>query len=111
MRVSVIVPIVLALAGLAGCRAFRDEPCSARQPYQSATSVPPLVAAEGGAPPNTRNALKIPDVSAAARPQQARCLDEPPRFYDDSGKAGAKPTPPQSPAAEAPPAAPSPQPH
>ena len=109
MRLTVVVPLALALAGVAGCHALRDDGCGAHQPYQSATSVPPLVAAEGGAAPSTRNALKIPELSAAPQPPKGRCLDQPPHFYDDSAKpaAASKAAPAPAPTA-APPPPPSP---
>ena len=106
MRLTVLVPIVLVLAGLSGCRSWREDPCSGSKPYQAAGSVPPLIAPEGVAAPNTRNALKIPEPSGVAPAAKNRCLEQPPRFYDDSGKPAAatpKAPPPKAPATDAPP--------
>ena len=107
MRLTVVVPILLVLAALSGCRSGREDSCNGPKPYQSAGSVPPLVAPAGVAAPNTRNALKIPEPSGAAPAPRNRCLEQPPRFYDDSGKPAAAPkaAAPKSPPGDAPPPA------
>ncbi len=121
MRLTILVPIILALAGLSGCRSWREDSCNGPKPYQSAGSVPPLAAPAGVTAPNTRNALKIPEPSGAAPAAKNRCLEQPPRFYDDSGKPATAPkalppkaaagdaSPPTAPAAGSPATPPPPQ--
>ena len=59
--------------------------CDKAQPYQSAQDSPPLRVPEGAVVPDTRNAMRIPPVSAPQLPAgEKRCLDHPPSY-------GAKP--------------------
>jgi len=62
--------------------------CTMHQPYETAVSGTPLRAAEGLPPANTKNALKIPDATAEAKPRKATdaCLDRAPAFYADRPK-------------------------
>ena len=89
MQLIVRLGVCAALAGLAGCHMFtvKDE-CAERQPYEGATSVPQLRAAEGLPTANTKNALKIPDAAGEAKPRKSTdaCLDRPPPFYADRPK-------------------------
>ena len=76
-----------ALVALGGCHLMADE-CSKHQPYEGATSVPQLRAAEGLPSANTKNALKIPDAAGEPKPRKSTdaCLDRPPAFYADRPK-------------------------
>ncbi len=65
------------------------ETCAKPQPYESAAEVPPLQVPEGADLPDTRNALKIPAVTAPERPKDAAsCLDHPPPFGVARPRAG-----------------------
>jgi uncharacterized lipoprotein len=93
MRLTVPILAVAALAALAGCSSSRSASCAEHQHYESAVSIPPLRAAEGLPPANTKNALKIPDATAEAKPRKSTdaCLDRAPSFYADRPK----PAPPK----------------
>jgi uncharacterized lipoprotein len=55
--------------------------CDKPQPYQSAEDSPPLRVPAGAFAPDTRNALRIPAVTAPRLPaQEKRCLDHPPSY-------------------------------
>lgn len=79
MRRLVILPSLLLLAG---CKAILPgvDDCSGPQPYQTAEQAPALVVPGGLDMPNTRNALRIPEVATPERPADGRCLDYPPRY-------------------------------
>jgi hypothetical protein len=107
MRSLTSILCLIALAAvLAGCHrhGVRDQPCTAGPHYLNAQSVPPLRTVDGLAAPNTRNALKIPEVTAPLRAHSMRegCLDESPSFFPGRPKPGQKAT--------APPATPTPPP-
>jgi uncharacterized lipoprotein len=95
MRRLIVVSMFVLPFALAGCKLMRPESstCHERQAYESAGSVAPLHAPEGLAQPNTRNALKIPDLPADVAPRvrgkHDPCLDEPPSFYPDRPKPAA----------------------
>jgi len=88
MRLIVRILAVAAVAALAGCSSMSSGSCAEHQHYESAVSIPPLHAAEGLPAANTKNALKIPDATAEARPRKATdaCLDRAPSFYPDRPK-------------------------
>ena len=94
-RLILMAATLVVSSALAGCKLMSPggESCHERQPYQAAGSVAPLHAPEGLAQPNTRNALKIPELPADAVPRvrgkNEPCLDEPPSFYPDRPKPGA----------------------
>ena len=81
---------VAACAGLGGCHLhlLADEACLNKQVYDNAASVPPLHAAEGLPPANTKNSLKIPDATGAVkqRKEGEACLDRSPSFFADRPK-------------------------
>ena len=75
----------------AGCGLLPDaySRCNKPQPYQAATVVPPLRVLPGLDAPDTRNALRIPDVPAPQRPPESgRCLDQPPVYASSRPKSG-----------------------
>ena len=74
--------LLLPLIALAGCKSIMPsaDGCSEPQPYQAAGEIPPLVVPDGLDLPNTRGALRIPDVATPPRPDDGRCLDYPPRY-------------------------------
>jgi uncharacterized lipoprotein len=76
---------VLVTAGACGLLPDAYSGCEKPQPYQSAQELPPLRVPEGAVLPDTRNAMRIPAVSAPEIPASAGpCLDHPPTY-------GAKP--------------------
>jgi hypothetical protein len=84
--------VIGALAALGGCHLRHHDSCATREPYQSAVSAQPLRAAEGLAPANTKNALKIPEAVAPAAPKSGAtgCLDQPPSFFADRPRPAVK---------------------
>ncbi len=75
---AICVAIVLPLAG---CSVLPDaySGCNDVKPYESARGEAPLQVPAGADQPDTRNALKIPDVNTPELPAEAgTCLDHPP---------------------------------
>ncbi len=82
-RLSVVRVAALMLAAtLAGCRSFS---CDAPPSHGSDETIPPLEVPAGMDPPDTRNALKIPELTEPERPRTEAegCLDEPPSYFPD----------------------------
>ncbi|HUG04877.1 MAG TPA: hypothetical protein VML92_10660 [Steroidobacteraceae bacterium] len=77
------IAVTTALAIVAGCGLLPDaySSCEKPQAYQSAKAEAPLRVPSGSDMPDTRNALRIPDVSAPERPTDGNaCLDHPPSY-------------------------------
>ncbi len=77
------VPLALASLLTQGCFLIPSaaETCAKPQAYETAQEAPPLQVPDGADLPDTRNALKIPTVTAPERPQDAAsCLDHPPPY-------------------------------
>ena len=76
--------LVVLLAGmpLAGCGLLPDAytGCDKVRPYQSAESLPPLRVPEGADLPDTRGAMKIPEVRTPTLPDDGSCIDPPPSY-------------------------------
>lgn len=67
----------------AGCGLLPDaySGCDEPKPYESATQAAPLKVPAGADAPDTRNALRIPEVPAPKLPREpGRCLDHPPAY-------------------------------
>ncbi|MDW8260471.1 MAG: hypothetical protein RML32_13620 [Gammaproteobacteria bacterium] len=78
-----VLVTVVALSMATGCtRWLRASPCDERQPYESAESLPPLKVPPGLDAPDTRGALRIPELNEPEppRPPGGPCLDAPPRY-------------------------------
>jgi uncharacterized lipoprotein len=81
-----IAPLGLALLAASGChwvRSFGARSCHAPQTYLKAQSVAPLKIPAGLDPPDTTNALRLPQLNEPAPPPRRGkqpCLDEPPPF-------------------------------
>ncbi len=75
--------------------------CEDYSPYLTARSVPVVRVGDGLTPPNTRNAVKVPDGATETheRTEKEGCLDRPPPF--DSGTK-AKPSAPVKPTHDGP---------
>src|SRR5262245_42133341 len=90
MRVTKAIGIgllVVAVCATAGCNPFRkksaDLVCKGPEGYAQAQSVAPLQIPAGLESPDTRNALKVPDLNTPEPPPRRKsegCLDEPPPF-------------------------------
>ena len=89
MKHPPILPLLLVIAALplAGCKLLGGD-CHKPGVYTEADSIPPLKVPPGLDAPDTRAALKVPDLT---EPQRARgpnepCLDEPPRYTEPKSK-------------------------
>jgi uncharacterized lipoprotein len=76
--------IAIAAGALAsGCFLVPEKAgsCGRQESYHEAQEAPPLKAPAGAVLPDTRNALRIPEVMAPRMPiEPGRCLDQPPRY-------------------------------
>ena len=84
IAVGLLLGVVCATSG---CNPFRrknaDLVCKGPEGYAEAKSVSPLQIPPGLEAPDTRNALKVPDLNTPEPPvrrQSEGCLDEPPQF-------------------------------
>lgn len=69
------------LASLAGCKALRSN-CHEPGAYSGARSIPPLVVPPGLEAPDTRGALRVPELQEPERPRgpSEPCLESPPKL-------------------------------
>jgi len=77
----IVLPALFAcLALLGGCKALTGRTCNNPQGYEDAHSVAPLKIPVGLDAPNTRNAMRIPDLNEPVAPRgpDAPWLGEPP---------------------------------
>jgi uncharacterized lipoprotein len=68
---------------VAGCRSSAELCDNKSAAYASAESIPPLKIPVGLETPDTRNALRIPDLNSPEPPPRRvgeGCLDEPPKY-------------------------------
>lgn len=102
VRFLVLLPCAVALAGCHSSAYLRKHAkavsCVEHPAYLAAQSVAPLRTPDGLTPPNTKNAMKVSEVSgtARARTTQEGCLDKPPNFFAEQAKptaAAARPVP------------------
>lgn len=78
-----VLAIFALLLPLAGCGWLPDaySGCNDLKPYHSARQQAPLKVPAGADLPDTRNALKIPEVTAPELPPQPNtCLEHPPAY-------------------------------
>lgn len=75
------------LLSLGGCKTLHHlasgESCNKPQPYQRATSIPPLAIPQGLDAPDTSHALEVPQLNEPAPPPRGPndpCLSTPPSF-------------------------------
>jgi uncharacterized lipoprotein len=83
MRQAYRIAWLAAALPLAGCGWLPNSysGCDEPQPYESAKQMDPLRVPSGADLPDTRNALKIPEVKAPELPKQpGTCLDHPPPY-------------------------------
>ncbi len=83
------VGLLVGVVGVtSGCNPFRrasakDSTCKGSEAYSKAQSIPTLVIPPGLESPDTRTALRVPDLSTPEPPARTHgqgCLDEPPPF-------------------------------
>ncbi len=82
-RAMRFMAVVAAAAGSAGCGWLPDAytGCDEAQTYQSAQDVGPLRVPAGSDQPDTRNALKIPELKSPELPRDpGTCLEHPPPY-------------------------------
>ncbi len=90
---------VLGLAGLAGCKSMS---CNTPPAYGNSESIPSLKVPVGLETPDTRSALKVPELDAPARPRTNAegCLDDPPSYFPERQRGdfprGDRPQPPKT---------------
>jgi uncharacterized lipoprotein len=79
--ISIVLAVLAASVG--GCKSFSA--CSAPSGDGNDETIPPLEVPAGLEPPDTRNALKIPELSEPERPRTSAdgCLEEPPSYFPD----------------------------
>ena len=86
MRVpSMRFAVLAAAAALTGCGWLPDAytGCEEAQPYHAAKDVGPLRVPAGADRPDTRNALKIPELKSPELPRDpGSCLEHPPPFAE-----------------------------
>jgi uncharacterized lipoprotein len=83
MRIAVVfLTAALATSLLAGCKSGKVSCRQTNKDYVGAKEMPPLKAPPGLEAPDTRNALKVPDLSTPerVRGRDEACLDMPPPF-------------------------------
>ena len=84
LTVSLLAAVVCVISG---CNPFRrshaDAVCKGPEGYSNAASIPALKIPAGLESPDTRAALRVPDLSTPEPPprkQSQGCLDEPPPY-------------------------------
>lgn len=82
-----VIFAALGLVALSGCHLFHrhgnHNTCNDPQPYANAQSIAPLKTPVGLSAPDTRSALRIPDLNEPTPPPRTRadpCLDTPPSY-------------------------------
>ncbi|MGD9597808.1 MAG: hypothetical protein AB7G76_07250 [Steroidobacteraceae bacterium] len=73
--------VFLAATTLGACRSMGGG-CGAPPEYTNSDSIPPLEVPPGMDLPNTRGALRIPELDTPERPRgpDEPCLDQPPKY-------------------------------
>jgi uncharacterized lipoprotein len=108
MRLIVrLVPLALCAVALGACHSSsylrkhaKAEQCVDHAVYLAAQSAPALRTPAGLVAPNTKNALKIAEVTGTPAPRTTKegCLDKPPSFFAEQAKPAAagtkRPDPP-----------------
>jgi hypothetical protein len=74
--------VMVCAAGIAGCKSLS---CNAPPEYGSADSIPLLRVPPGLDAPDTRAALKVPELTTPDRPRTDAegCLDDPPSYFPE----------------------------
>jgi uncharacterized lipoprotein len=85
MNRTVLTAVAVALAALTltGCFSRSERACHQPQAYAAAEDLPPLRIPPGLETPDTRNALRVPELNEPEPPRRRGtdpCLDTPPSF-------------------------------
>ena len=88
IRTLALLAMLATTLAIAGCNPFRrhsakDAICKEPEGYAQAQEAKMLAIPAGLESPDTRNALRIPDLSTAEPPPRKKgtgCLDEPPNY-------------------------------
>lgn len=74
--------LILAVVWLAGCGLVSPayDRCDKPASYVNSPEAPPLVTPEGVDAPDTRSALRIPELQTPEKPSDGRCVDAPPDY-------------------------------
>ena len=94
MRIAgILLASLLAAALLNGCKSGGPVCKQTNKAYVGAKEAPPLKAPPGLEAPDTRNALKVPELNTPERPRgkDEPCLDAPPPFSTPKTAEPAKP--------------------
>jgi hypothetical protein len=77
-----MAPVMLCVAGIAGCKSFS---CNAPPAYGNSDSIPSLQIPVGLDAPDSRGALKVPELKTPDRPRTDAegCLDDPPSYFPE----------------------------
>jgi hypothetical protein len=88
-KIVLIVTLCAGFAVLPGCKRLFASNCSKPQAYADAQSLPPLRIPVGLDGPDTRAALKIPDLNEPEAPRGPKdpCLVDPPAFTTSAAPA------------------------
>jgi uncharacterized lipoprotein len=89
MRIAVVLlSAALATSMLAGCKSGKVSCRQTNKDYVGAKEMPPLKAPPGLETPDTRNSLKVPDLTTPerVRGRDEACLDMPPPFATPASK-------------------------
>ena len=81
--------VIAAAAALSGCGWLPDAytGCDEARPYQAAKDAGPLRVPAGADLPDTRNALKIPELKKPELPREpGSCLEHPPAYGGESAQ-------------------------
>jgi uncharacterized lipoprotein len=102
-----VLPLAACALALGACHSSaylrkhaKAEQCIEHPAYLAAQSAPALHTPDGLAAPNTKNALRIAEVTGTPAPRTTKegCLDKPPNFFADQAKPSAggakRPDPP-----------------
>jgi uncharacterized lipoprotein len=88
-KIVLTVALFASFAVLPGCKRMFASSCSKPQAYAQAQSLPPLRIPVGLDGPDTRAALKIPDLNEPEAPRGPKdpCLVDPPAFTTSAAPA------------------------
>lgn len=81
-KILLVLALTATTLGVVGCKAMRTHACLKPGAYAGAQNGQPLQVPAGMDAPETRGALRIPELSQPARVRAAAegCLDAPPKF-------------------------------
>jgi len=86
LTLRIVLVAVLPAVLLGACRSGRPASCAKPGIYTEAQSVPPLRIPTGLEAPDTRGAMRIPELNEpeVPLPKTAPCIDSPPRYSNNA---------------------------